>query len=339
LWQAFYKDIEPIKEKLGGKSMGKHAIIIIKNKENKYLQYYDERWQSYLFLNCKIDGAEDIDIIQKNVEDTLGLKDIKCNYLGMKKHTKFSESAQIEKEYEHYFYKIETTDELDNLTDNYKWFSYDELKNDERIQKVNSDIVGFVKEFDNKENNNVKTEYELRVLEIEPKNIISRLEELGAYKIGDFEQKRYVYNLNPAQDGKWIRLRTNGRNTTLTYKDIVSNTIDGTKEIEVEVSDFEATNELLEKMGYFNKGYQENKRIQYELNNVEIDIDSWPLIPSYLEIEGQSEKEVTDMLKLLNFRGEKVTALNCSDIYKKIYGIDIDKIKILKFNEEIDMER
>lgn len=54
------------------------------------------------------------------------------------------------------------------------------------------------------------------------------------------------------------------------------------------------------------------------MNNVEIDVDSWPLIPSYLEIEGQSEKEVTDMLKLLNLREEKVTALNCSDIYKKI---------------------
>lgn len=125
----------------------------------------------------------------------------------------------------------------------------------------------------------------------------------------------------------------------MTYKDIVSNTIDGTKEIEVEVSDFETTNELLEKMGYFNKGYQENKRIQYEFNNVEIDIDSWPLIPSYLEIEGQSEKEVTDMLKLLNINEEKVTALNCSYIYKKIYGIEIDKIKMLKFDEEIDRER
>lgn len=40
----------------------------------------------------------------------------------------------------------------------------------------------------------MKTEYELRVLEIEPKSIINRLEELGANKIGDFEQKRYVYN-------------------------------------------------------------------------------------------------------------------------------------------------
>ena len=32
----------------------KHAIIIIKNEKNKYLQYYDNRWESYLFPNCKI---------------------------------------------------------------------------------------------------------------------------------------------------------------------------------------------------------------------------------------------------------------------------------------------
>lgn len=31
-----------------------HAIIIIKNEKGEYLQYYDERWNSYLFLNCKL---------------------------------------------------------------------------------------------------------------------------------------------------------------------------------------------------------------------------------------------------------------------------------------------
>ena len=34
----------------------KFAIIIIKNKNNEYLQYYDERWNSYLFLNCRIES-------------------------------------------------------------------------------------------------------------------------------------------------------------------------------------------------------------------------------------------------------------------------------------------
>ena len=114
----------------------------------------------------------------------------------------------------------------------------------------------------------MKTEYEIRILEIDKEEMIKRLENLGAKKVGEYEQKRYVYDLRPVEKGKWIRLRTNGLNTTLTYKDIVSNTIDGTKEIEIEVDDFEKTNEFLEKIGFKNRGYQENKRIQYILNNV-----------------------------------------------------------------------
>ena len=44
--------------------MSIHAIIIIKNKD-KYLQYYDERWDSYLFPNMKLkEEFRDIDIIK-----------------------------------------------------------------------------------------------------------------------------------------------------------------------------------------------------------------------------------------------------------------------------------
>lgn len=177
----------------------------------------------------------------------------------------------------------------------------------------------------------MKTEYEIRVLEIDKQQIIKKLEELGATKKGEFNQKRYVYDLKPVEENKWIRLRTNGIKTTLTYKDIESNTIDGTKEVEIEVDDFETTNEFLERIGFKNKGYQENNRIQYVLNGVEIDIDSWPMIPTYLEIEGQSETEVKNIKNLLNIDENKVTSLNCSDIYKEIYNIDISKIKELKF--------
>ena len=70
-------------------------------------------------------------------------------YVGEKVHTKFSESAQREKEYQHYFYdvKIEGIDSHFFDTTKYRWYSYDELLNDDRIKKVNSDIVGFIKEF------------------------------------------------------------------------------------------------------------------------------------------------------------------------------------------------
>ena len=177
----------------------------------------------------------------------------------------------------------------------------------------------------------MKTEYEIRVLEINKEEIVNKLKKLGAIMKGNFKQKRYVYDLKPAENGKWIRLRTNGKVTTLTYKDIVSNTLDGTKEVEFEVEDFDKANEFLEKIGFINRSYQENERIQFILNNVEIDIDSWPMIPTYMEIEGKSEEEVLNMKKVLNIDESNVTTLNCDDIYRQIYKIDISKIKELKF--------
>lgn len=175
------------------------------------------------------------------------------------------------------------------------------------------------------------TEYEIRILEINQAEIINKLEKLGATKIGEFKQKRYVYDLKPIQNGKWIRLRTNGISTTLTYKDIVSNTIDGTKEVEIEVDNFDKANEFLEKIGFTHRNYQENLRIQYILDGVEIDLDKWPMIPMYMEIEGKNEKEVNLIKEKLEINNSKITFLNCSDIYKNIYGIDISKIKELKF--------
>ncbi len=177
----------------------------------------------------------------------------------------------------------------------------------------------------------MKTEYEIRVLNIDKDKIIKKLEILGATKKGEYFQKRYVYDLNPAEENRWIRLRTNGNNTTLTYKNIEKDTIDGTKEIEIEVDDFDKTNEFLERIGFKNKGYQENKRIQYILNNVEFDIDTWPMIPTYLEIEGKNEDEVNKAKLILEIDEPDVTALNCLDIYNNIYGIDITKIKELRF--------
>ena len=177
----------------------------------------------------------------------------------------------------------------------------------------------------------MNTEYEIRVLEVDVEEIVAKLEKLGAQKVGDWEQKRYVYDFNPKRENQWIRLRTNGKKTTLTYKNVEKDTVDGTKELEIEVDDLEKTNEMLEVLGYKSKGYQENKRIRYMLNDVEIDIDTWPKIPTYMEIEGKDEKEVNETLKLLDVPEDKVTALNCEDIYKKVYNIDIDKIKNLVF--------
>jgi hypothetical protein len=138
--------------------MGKHAIIVIRNEKNEYLQYFDQNWNSYLFLNCKLeDNFSDENIIE-NVSKQLKIdeKEIKCTYVAEKTHKKFSESAKKEKEYQHYFYSVSIKNMPDimkksNFVINdkqYLWFTLGKLESDERIQKVNSDIVNYVKELE-----------------------------------------------------------------------------------------------------------------------------------------------------------------------------------------------
>ena len=153
-------------------------------------------------------------------------------------------------------------------------------------------------------------EYELRVLEINKEEIQEKFKKINAVLIENVLQKRYV-----------------------TIKDIKSSNIDGTNETEIEVSDFATTNEILKELGYIPRGIQENKRIKYDLNGVEVDIDTWPKIPTYLEIEGKSEDEVYNTLKLLNIPKENATALDVKRIYREVYGIDLNKEPILLFGE------
>ena len=174
------------------------------------------------------------------------------------------------------------------------------------------------------------TEFEVKILDIDVDNIISKLESLGAKKLKEKDQKRYVYDFSPKKENSWIRLRTDGGKTTLTVKEIENHKINGTKEIEISVDDFEKTNLFLEKLGYSNKGYQENKRVSYILDNVEIEIDFWPKIPPYLEIEGKSIQEVENIIKLMGYEKSQTTSINTTEVYKK-YGIDIENIKELKF--------
>ena len=178
----------------------------------------------------------------------------------------------------------------------------------------------------------MNTEYEVRILEIDKDIFIKKLENLGAEKVGDFFQKRYVYDFNTTVKGKWIRLRTNGEESTLTIKNIVSPLIDGTKEIEIIVSDFDKCNYILNELGYKARNYQENKRTRYYLDKVEIDIDTWPMLPTYVEIEGKSEEEVMTVVKKMGYNENEVTTLDVESIYKK-YGYDVKKIDILKFQE------
>lgn len=177
----------------------------------------------------------------------------------------------------------------------------------------------------------MNTEFEIKILDIN----IDELTEL--FKSNDFEEKqvqefkRYVYEL--PNKNAWIRLRTDGQLTTLTYKLFEKNSIDGVQELEIEVSDFDKTHQLLTLSGLQAKTYQENRRRRFVTEDVEFSIDEWPLIPAYLEIEGSNEKTVKRYISELNLEDLHATSEPTSAVYA-LYNVNIDDYPHLAFKDE-----
>lgn len=178
----------------------------------------------------------------------------------------------------------------------------------------------------------MNTEIEARLLDIDEQKFIDLLRENNAQFVGDWLLSRNVYDFNPADDNKWIRLRTDGEKTTLTIKEIVDKSIEGTKEVEIEVSDFNDTNEILNKLGYFARGSQTNRRIRYILDDVEIDIDFWPMIPTYVEFEAKSSEKIKSLCIKLGIDYEKLTTMSVPEVYD-YYGHNVrtcSKVNLLE---------
>ena len=106
--------------------------------------------------------------------------------------------------------------------------------------------------------------------------------------------------------------------------------------MEIEVSSFEETDKILNELGYVSHTYQENKRTRYVLDGVEIDIDTWPYIPTYVEIEGKNAEEVESTINKLNLDKTKQTTIDVQGVFKEFYNIDIAKMPIVKFGEELE---
>ncbi|WP_433624239.1 class IV adenylate cyclase [Nocardia sp. CA-120079] len=173
-------------------------------------------------------------------------------------------------------------------------------------------------------------EHEAKVLDIDPDTVEQRILDKGGRKLGEQFLRRYVYDITPGIDGKWIRLRDNGNESTLAVKEITSDAIDGTHEVEVTVDDFATTNALLEMLGFTAKSYQENKRVSFTLDGAQLEIDSWPQIPPYLEIEAATKEDVIRAAELLGYTESDLTGENTIKIYAR-HGIDLNTVRELRF--------
>ena len=145
-----------------------------------------------------------------------------------------------------------------------------------------------------------------------------------------------------ATPNKWIRLRKTieemadkelKETITLTIKHILRGDKSGIqqmKEVEIKVNSFEEANELLENLGFAYRSYQEKRRVKYILDGYEIDIDTWPGLPTYFEVEGKDKDSINKILNVLGYSFEDAISCTVDEIYKTI-GMDINNMRELKF--------
>ncbi|MBT2492120.1 class IV adenylate cyclase [Streptomyces sp. ISL-96] len=170
----------------------------------------------------------------------------------------------------------------------------------------------------------MKHEYEAKFLAIDVAGLQAKLTTLGATQA--FPRTLLTRKIfeNDALEGAWVRLRDEGTRSTLTLKQVTdATTINGTTEIETEVTDLHAMAEILRSLGMREVRYQENYREEWRLGEVAFDFDTWPDLPTFVEIEGPDEASVRQAAALLDLDYSEARFGSVDEIYKSESGRDI----------------
>lgn len=181
-------------------------------------------------------------------------------------------------------------------------------------------------------------EIEATFLEIDKAELRAKLEAIGAQLVRpEILMRRVVFDVSKHA---FARVRDEGDRIMLTYKNHHDNTLTGTEEINVEVSDYDATIAILKACGLHAKSDEDSYREFWKLNDVEIDIDTWPWIPSYVEIEGPSPEKVQAVATKLGFDMKDAIIGSVDEVYKLYYDVTSDDINFglseIKFTDAPD---
>ncbi len=172
-------------------------------------------------------------------------------------------------------------------------------------------------------------------MEIDQEMLKKRLARLGAKDFGeDFLEEIIFYDKDLKwrdSEGKFVRLRKNARGAFLSYKHHQSEIADGVEEIEFEVGDLRKAEIFLERIGLVAYRHQQKKRHSFKLGDVTFDIDTWPKIPTYVELEGPSENDLKRVAEQVGFDWGKVVLENARTVIENHYHIPVGKMKWFTF--------
>ena len=126
------------------------------------------------------------------------------------------------------------------------------------------------------------------------------------------------------------RVRDEGDRITMTLKEsTIPRTMSSVQELEIIINNFDAAVQIFMMSGYEPTTYQENYRTSWIYEGCCVEIDEWPGLRSFAEIEAPSEAELKRVAALLNI--ELTSFMSCSlfDLYEQELKLDAKKMRRL----------
>ncbi len=195
-------------------------------------------------------------------------------------------------------------------------------------------------------------EIEVKILGIDVERVVARLNEVGAMPIFDGLVRcvHFDFEGNPIRGaGCLFRMRRlEGRDgggqgaesfsskIEICYKG-AKKVVDGCKvreEIETTVEDADVFLAMMEKLGLHITLDNEKRRRSYALGaldalgGIHVDVDEYPQVPAYLEIEGPDRKTIDEAIATLKLEGCEVSTESADELFVRLWpGVNFCELK------------
>jgi adenylate cyclase class 2 len=171
-------------------------------------------------------------------------------------------------------------------------------------------------------------EVETKILNVDKDAIAQILAKLGAEKI--LETRLFVdwfrtKNSQEGQDLWYLRIRTDSSgNSEITWKgkSEILGSARKHKEINFSVPDLGKAELMFQEFGLEKYAHQEKDRVSWQFKDWRFDLDQYPGMPAYLEIEGLDEQHIQKALKLLVLENYKTISEGERILIQKEYKLD-----------------
>jgi adenylate cyclase class 2 len=166
-------------------------------------------------------------------------------------------------------------------------------------------------------------EIEVKILGIDKNKLVARLKRLGARKTFDGAIKASFFDYKDdrlKKTGRLLRLREGAAGTILAFKAPAGRSrVKTMKEFEFSLSDPRALRAVLSGLGLKESGRTHKHRTSFRLGKAHFELDTYPGIPTYLEIEAPSERAVRKHVQLLGFNMKQARPWTWRDVFRH-YG-------------------